>query len=174
MRKNEVQFHSDGCCRRANPAVNVKVHSFTTAREIAEHFKCSEAQAEQAGEFQFQSACEMFWESAQEYARECFGAGVKCYSEGRSSGWCVIHGLPDFDSWDAIQLSKWAKFERMIKAEVKYRMSREMVFEDIEANEWHKDGSEQYNFIDKKNGETVCIADLKKQAVEQGFGAVVK
>ena len=42
-------------------------------------------------------------------------AVVKVYSDGRSGGWLVVHGLPDVESWDAIDLGRWAKFEKMIR-----------------------------------------------------------
>lgn len=48
------------------------------------------------------------------------------------------------------------------------------VEEDILANDWLKPLSERYNFIDRKDGTTACIADLKAQAIAQGFGSVVR
>lgn len=41
---------------------------------------------------------------------------VQVYSEGRQGGWCVVHGLPDIESWDAIALGRWARFEKAVKA----------------------------------------------------------
>ena len=40
---------------------------------------------------------------------------VQVYSEGRQGGWCVVHGLPDIETWDAIALGRWARFEKEIK-----------------------------------------------------------
>jgi hypothetical protein len=40
---------------------------------------------------------------------------AKVYSDGRSGGWLVVHGLPDVETWDAIALGRWAKFNKMIR-----------------------------------------------------------
>lgn len=40
---------------------------------------------------------------------------VQVYSEGRSGGWCVVHGLPEIEEWDAIALGRWARFEKGVK-----------------------------------------------------------
>jgi hypothetical protein len=58
----------------------------------------------------------MAWEFAQTLADDTFGAGAKVWSAGRSSGWCVVDGLPDVDSWDAIALGRWARFARDVRA----------------------------------------------------------
>lgn len=57
------------------------------------------------------------------------------YGEGRSSGWLVVefkprgslHGtpnaLPELESWDAIKVSAWGRFEAQIKGEIEYLSS---------------------------------------------------
>jgi hypothetical protein len=40
---------------------------------------------------------------------------AQVYSEGRSGGWCVVHGLADIESWDAIALGRWARFAKVVK-----------------------------------------------------------
>lgn len=40
---------------------------------------------------------------------------VQVYSEGRQGGWCVVHGLPDIEEWDAIALGRWARFAKGVK-----------------------------------------------------------
>ena len=40
---------------------------------------------------------------------------VQVYSEGRSGGWLVVSGLDDVESWDAIALGRWARFQRQIE-----------------------------------------------------------
>jgi hypothetical protein len=65
------------------------------------------------------------WEQIQNAADEIYGEGYKVYSAGRSGGWAYIENLPDFDSWDAIDLAKWRKFElaaKAIAADVPYQM----------------------------------------------------
>lgn len=72
-------------------------------------------------------AREHCWEMAQKYADEIwdhlpyrFGNGqegthpVKVWSEGRQGGWCVVDGLPPIEDWDAIDLARWAKFQRLV------------------------------------------------------------
>lgn len=158
----DVDFHSDGFGRRGNPAINVKVRNFVRIDKVVAKFGCTEDVAEKALQFAFDAACQIFWEDMPALAKEIFGDYVTAYSEGRSSGWYVVHGLPAIDTWDAVLLAKWRKLENAVRAEVAYRTSEICVLEDIEVNQWFKDGSEQYNFIDLANGNgTRCIADLK-------------
>lgn len=55
------------------------------------------------------------WEMAKELAAEVFGSQVKTWSSGRSGGWLIVEGLPDVESWDAIALSRWARFARGVQ-----------------------------------------------------------
>ena len=170
-KKEDIQTHSEHF-RAEHPAVNVKCRQNIAPYKIAEHFGCSEDQAEKASEYAFQAAQEQFWESVQDTAREILkDKTLLVYSEGRSGGWLVVHGLDDLESWDAVAVTRWNKFEKAIRAEVDYVTSKEHVFEDIAANEWHRDGSELYNFIDTKEGKTVLIPDLKEyiKKHEQGY-----
>jgi hypothetical protein len=140
MKKQDVKFHSDGY-RPSRPAVNVKVHrgiedvdfkqfhadadeGFTLAW-VQEHV--SDERLNDA----FNWACERGFERLQEAAQAIFGSGVKVWAEGRSGGWAVVEGLPDFDSWDAIALTRWARFEQYAKAEaddVPYAMVDDLCF----------------------------------------------
>lgn len=59
------------------------------------------------------------WERAKELAYDVWGSGqVQVYQEGRSGGWLVVHGLGDIDEWDAIEVSRWARFQRGVKETV--------------------------------------------------------
>jgi hypothetical protein len=139
--KEDVEFHSDGY-RASRPAVNVKVYrsindvklpiclggsrpasepetpirwSYTepefTADRVRETFSDEEIQ----GYWDF--ALEQGWEYLQSIAEDVFSDyNVKVWSEGRSGGWAVVDGLPDFDSWDVVMLGKWRSFERQAKA----------------------------------------------------------
>lgn len=40
---------------------------------------------------------------------------VTLETEGRSGGWLVVRGLPDLDTWDAVMLSRWRRFERIVR-----------------------------------------------------------
>jgi hypothetical protein len=173
MKKSDIQTHRDGY-RPSHPAINVKVRRFgMTVSQIAEHFKCAAQTAERALDFAFESAREQFWEQAKEFATEIFGHDVTVYSEGRSGGWLVLHGLPSIDSWDALMVNKYARLCTWCKSEIEYRISRDSLLEAIEANQWAKPGAEAYNFISTDKGD-FCIADLKQAAITAGYGAVVR
>lgn len=161
--KQDVKFHSDGF-RPSRPAINIKAHHTPMPSEIAKRFGCSEPIAERAAEFAFNSACHSFFEGAEDYAREIFsGYSIEVYQEGRSGGWLVIHGLPDFESWDAVLLGKWHKLEKYCHDNIAYQTSLEAFAESIEANRWNEEGAEEYNFMDRGN-ESVCIVDVKREA----------
>jgi hypothetical protein len=172
FRKEDIEFHSDR--GPAHPAINVKVRSWVSPTRTAEHFKCSEDVAEKALRFAFETAQESFWEDARELAAHYLGGGLKVYSEGRSNGWLVVHGLPPVESWDALRVSRWGNFSRAIARDIAYRTKEETMWESIDANQWAKDGAEAFNFVDGEDGKPVCIADLKQQAKEAGFGPVVR
>ena len=173
MKKSEIKFHSDGYSP-AHPAVNVKCRHWIDDKLIKRQFGCNSKVAQQAAEYAWQNACEQFWGGVQETADHFLGLGHRVYSEGRSSGWLVVHSLPDVDSWDAIMVSKWSRFVHVVEANVEYYSSDEQLLGAIEVNQWAKAGAELYNFIDLEDGRHVCIADLKQQAIAAGFGPVVK
>lgn len=126
MRKDQVEFHSE-YGRGGRPAVNVKVYArvdsdaaIGAAREYEgdsldprfEQWYRERLEDDSFAEHYWSFAVESAWEQLQADAEEVFGPGVKVYSEGRSGGWAVVDGLPDFDTWDAIDLSKWARFSK--------------------------------------------------------------
>lgn len=57
-------------------------------------------------------ACELAWEDLQDTANYIFTENVRVEAVGRSGGWAVVHGLKDFESWNAIDLSRWARFAK--------------------------------------------------------------
>jgi hypothetical protein len=158
-----------------HPAINVKVreHLYNHVATIAERFKCSEHQAEQALNFAFEMATRDFWEQAEELVKEIF-PDAQMYSEGRSGGWLAVHGLPDVESWDAIMLARWGKLEKAIKATMKYLCSAKYLLDAIESNKWYLEGAEEYNYKELKDGTSICIAELKQKAIKAGFGLVVR
>ena len=171
-RKDDVSFHSDGF-RPGHPAVNVKVRRFAEGLDCDDLVKlhgCSKDQAEKALEWAFNMAQREFWECVQDWAEECLGDHVKAYSEGRSSGWVVVYHLPDFETWDAVQLAKWRRFEAGCLSHVRDLCKREVVLESIEANRWAEDGAEEYNFVHRDNKPPVCMVEVnkaKREAVEK-------
>ena len=60
----------------------------------------------------FEVACTVGWEQVEELALEIFGRyGVRrrdVRQDGRSGGWCVVEGLSDVESWDAVMLGTGA------------------------------------------------------------------
>ena len=161
--REDVETHSTGGIGGPYlPAVNVKYYGRSHADAVAERFKCSKEVAQRACNWAWEMACESFWDCVQDTAEWALGAGVKVWQAGRSGGWAVVEGLPELESWDAVQLAKWRRFEKACKADVEYRTSQEAVLEDIEANRWAEENAEAYNFIDKKDGETVCLADVPR------------
>lgn len=164
--KDDVQRHTSGYYGYRYPAVNVKVWHFVSSDKIADKFGCSEDTALKAAEYAFNAACETFWQEVQDTAEECFGRGVKAYSAGHSGGWLIIQGLTDVEEWDAVMLAKWRHFEKIIKADVSYRTSEDVILEDIEANRWAEDGAEAYNYVEFKDGHSECIVDLKREEAQ--------
>jgi hypothetical protein len=160
MKKSDVQFHSEGYGRNVLPAVNVKYYGPSLHAKVQDTFKCSQEIAEQALGYVWESACEQFWREAKSYVPEILGRG-EVWSEGRSGGWLVVSGLPDIETWDAIQLGKWAKVVKFCEEEIAYLSSWEYVKDAIGANEWAKEGAEAYNFMDLEDGRTVTMAELK-------------
>lgn len=133
FRKSDISFH-DG-----RPAVNVKVHfprSFydgTMARETESEYGLpgfaawwdAHADDESFG-WLFDAACEgeretfAEWENSGnlDYAPAFpdYSGRLKMYQDGRSGGWLVVEGLPDVESWDAVMVSRWARFARVARS----------------------------------------------------------
>jgi hypothetical protein len=163
MKKTDIAVHSDGYGYATHPAVNVKVHNLAcTAKDVMAKFDCSEEQAHEALAFAYDSERRCFWAYWSETGNAYFREKVEVYSEGRSGSWLVVHGLPPVEEWDAVMVSRWAKFENDVLADVEYRMSKQVMLEGIEANQWWKVGSSQYNFV----GKGTCLADVRQDVNE--------
>jgi hypothetical protein len=66
-------------------------------------------------------------------------------------------------------VARWAKFERAVKEDIKYRMSKDALLEGIESNSWWKEYSSQYNHIDG----SYCLAEVEKH-VEENYGVSLR
>lgn len=132
-KKEDVTFHSDNW-RERHAAANVKVYGYPTAdlvrRVLADNGLSSRQDpdmildalqaAEESGDYSaWEMGCESGWDMLANDAEELFGRGHSVTSEGRSGGWAVVtyNGRPTFDAedvegWDAIELSRWARFVR--------------------------------------------------------------
>ena len=138
---SSVKMHRDGY-GPSHPAINVKVHRFggnDLQAAIVARFACPPEVASKAAEIAYDCQVEDFWRDDADDAGAVaiFGPGVKVYSEGRSDGWLVVHGLPEVEDWTAKDLRKWQKYERQIEAAVKYRCDLANILELIEVNGYH-------------------------------------
>lgn len=173
MNMSEIRVKTRYLNNELFPAVNVKCHDYKDW-PVQEELHCSEKAAEKASEFAFDEACERFWREAPELARRFFGEKTKIEQTGRSGGWLVVKGLKDLSNWSASDLSKWRRFEKAVLDEIDYLASWRQAKESIEANKWHLDGAEKFNFFETAEGEIVCIAELKAKAKAAGFGAIIR
>lgn len=55
------------------------------------------------------------WNYAQEEATEHFGPRAKVYSEGRSGGWLVVHGLGSAHDWDYEDAKAWDEYRTCVR-----------------------------------------------------------
>src|SRR5687767_15153513 len=154
MKKSEVErsYHRGS---QGLPMLNVKHYGRSDyVSAVQERFKCSEPVAEQALEYAYESAVERFWNLAKDDVDNVFGSRPKLevYSEGRSGGWLVVQGLPNVETWDAIQLGKWAQYAKYIRETIKWLASAEEILDAIESNRWAEEGAELYNFQDTPAG----------------------
>jgi hypothetical protein len=135
MKKSDIDFHSDR--GPAHPAINIKCHRFISIESVMERFKCCRETAEKASRYAWESAIEQFWEEAPDIAKRYLKSSYdNVYSEGRSGGWLVVHGMAPVDSWDGPKVIRWGNFAKAIRCLADYLSSSEWVFDTIEANEW--------------------------------------
>lgn len=142
----------DVVLRKGLPAVNVKVRKFpsataflnhhdkTTKSSYIEDWTSEEERAEKALDIALEATQEFFWDYWHMPESEYFpGHTVSARPNGRSGGWLVVKGLPDFDTWDAIMLNKWRQFEKDVRSDVDYLTSDEVMFDSIDANDWFEE-----------------------------------
>ncbi len=127
MKKSDIEYHSIGNGYQRAPVVNVKVN-FRRDRDMATFRKANpetderftwewidEHEPDDDGTW-FGMACEHGWEGLQTDAEDIYGSSTKVHSTGRSGGYAYIECFVDrgdgnpVDAWDAVALSKWAKF----------------------------------------------------------------
>jgi len=175
FRKSDIDTHSQSYYGKEYPAINVKCYSRFGGNITAEELHCDETTLEKALEYAWDSSTSQFWDCVQDTVEYYFPKySVKVYSAGRSSGWVTVEGLPEIESWDAILVSAWGRLENSIKKEIAYLCSKEKVTVDITANRWNEAGAEMYNFVGRKDGNNMCIVDLKNAAIQAGFAPVIR
>jgi hypothetical protein len=131
--KESVQFHREGMWGPGVPAVNVKmqridlrdvqlplpegsmdgVESHTDAA-FTQDWIDANVNEEERGDI-WSEACREGWEMLDSMAKEIWGQEAKVFSEGRSGGWATVDGIKEFEQWDAVDLSKWRRFEEYAK-----------------------------------------------------------
>jgi hypothetical protein len=105
------------------PCVNVKVHGSVTPailaeaeRESGEKGFAAWAQelldANKWPDWTWEAAIEQGWNQLQTDAELIFDRAVKVESDGRSSGWAILRGLPPIEEWDAIMVGRFAKWAK--------------------------------------------------------------
>lgn len=137
----ETHFGSD------RPAVNVKVYDDLSGgfrKFLRDEPDVSPRFTEEwvRGTFDDDYLSDVFWhvcagefEYAQGLAAEVLGVQESdVEQDGRMGGWLVVTGLPSIEEWDAIQLAKWRKFERMARSQADWIMV--LVVESLYLNEW--------------------------------------
>lgn len=111
--KEDVETHSAGYYAPYYPAVNVKAYNYPHCWKVADYLDIPEDKAEELLSMIFEQSQEIFWEDVKPLANEIFSDyRVQIYSAGRCGGWVIVQGLPEIESWDAVILAKWRKFER--------------------------------------------------------------
>ena len=125
MRKADVRisYHNG---TRGKPMVNVKVH-VNTGPDALRAVVASDPAAfpdplfpawldtltDDGRDAAWMAALEDGWNQLADDVGNAFpGYRAKVYSAGRSGGWAVVEGLPEIESWDAIQLGRWAQYAK--------------------------------------------------------------
>ena len=142
--KADVKFHGTNGPYHPLPAVNVKCYNGLESVKLEEldgaHPDFTPEWIErclkdtQVWQW-FDSAREYQWDYLQDVAREIFRGSVKVWSAGRSGGWAVVEGLPDFASWNAVDLARWRKFAyaaESIAADVPYQAAGLILLNEFE------------------------------------------
>lgn len=149
--KADIEMHADHY--HARPAVNIKVYSDWCKVPVGPGTEFDdpgfthdwiEALSDDERESAWQFACESNFEVLEEDAKAIFGSHVKCYTEGRSGGWAVVHGIDDdVESWDAIAVGKWGRFATIARAladDVPYQFVSSLYINNFE---WEREQREQ-------------------------------
>jgi hypothetical protein len=131
-----MKMHRDGY-GPAHPAVNVKFYGSLDPQCVRERFGVPLKRAEEILQTVFEAHQADFWDTVLQIAADTFGPGTEVYSEGRSGGWAVVHGLPDDpEEWDETLVYNWERFERDVLALMRDLTSWDSIIETIEANDW--------------------------------------
>lgn len=145
MRHATARTRDEVQTRDGLPCVNVKVYASVTRKVLDAverdtgmpgfaDWAQAKLDADAWPEWAWESAIENGWECLETDAEQAFqGYAVKLHAEGRSGGWCVVKGLPDIDSWDAIMLGRWRRFEKWARQQadgIPYGMADALAMND--------------------------------------------
>lgn len=180
MRKEDIDRHWDR--ERSLPAVNVKVYDFyptPIVDVVMERWGISRDLAEKAVELAFEYNQGEFWgrwTEEEELGYYFPHSNVRVYQAGRMGGWLEVYGLKDLEYWDAIDVARWAKFQKAVKADVKYWTSEEAILERVDMNHYYLENSSLYNFTITPSGEDICLADARSDIIAysmEKYGKVI-
>ena len=146
MRKNDVTFRRGYSRNNAYAAVNIKVpyqaldSAIREAREdeelpvgLTEEW-IRENISEERLDAIFWHVCAAEYEYFIDYAAEIM-PGTTFQQDGRSGGWAVSnHSDYDVEGWDAVQVAKWGKIERVAR-EIASGVNAQLIY-SIHLNEY--------------------------------------
>ncbi len=170
-KKTDIRVHRARLYAADVPAVNVKVRKslYPVVEAVMERWSVTKELAEKAVDLAFCTHQEQFWEywGDESNINEYFpGNYAKVYSAGRSGGWLEVHNLKDLEYWDAIDVMRWYRFQRDVLLDVEYHTSKEVLLESIDSNDYYKPYSSQYNFVQRADGTSFCLADARQDVIE--------
>lgn len=128
--KKDITFHDDGFfAQTGHAAINVKVYHWLMPwerRQIQEQYGWTDEEMEQAARAVWDWLQYEFWNThvpllAKKHKVEDLAIG----SAGRSDGWvCAENATVEaVRSWNAIQVSRWGRFEQAIRGAVQAQTS---------------------------------------------------
>ena len=122
------------------PVVDVKVYDWPPVSQFVAWFGCTEELAEGVSQWVYETARNDFWGwYLSDVLDDVLGEyDATAYATGRSGGWVVVDGLPPVDTWDAVMLGRWRRFEKMLKEAVEWYSSSGRILEAI--NEYESVG----------------------------------
>lgn len=127
MKKADIETYYDNS--RQYPSINVKWHSYVPRivhdwKETGHEFSGDAAfwewventATDEQTQTAWDTAAQCGWEGAKQAASDVWGEQIQVFSAGRQGGHLIIDGLSDVDEWDAIQVSRWSRFARLVQS----------------------------------------------------------
>lgn len=130
MRKVDVETYPQG--GYGPPAINVKGPHvaadviWRNRRQVEDGLQCSEGEAERMLIDACNQCREDFWCVWELVAPDYFPTeqDIEVDCVGRSGGWLVVHGLKPVEHWNALDVARWGRFVKAVKADLRSRCER--------------------------------------------------